>query len=147
MLEFWIVFFVAVLSGMGVGGGGLLILYLTMAKNAPQLYAQGVNLWFFLLCAASALLLHCRRHRPDARIWAILSGAGLLGSLMGTALTGVLPLGWLRRIFGGMLVLSGLLVLRDVSRGMRRGDDAEEEAGEAVGARDEPKPTRRRPKQ
>ena len=44
-----------VLSGFGVGGGTLLLVYLTAFANVPQNLAQGVNLLYFLPAAATAL--------------------------------------------------------------------------------------------
>lgn len=38
---------IALLSGMGVGSAGLLVVWLTMADTVPQLAAQGLNLYFF----------------------------------------------------------------------------------------------------
>ena len=37
-----------VLSGFGVGGGSLLLIYMTSFAGAPQALAQGVNLLYFL---------------------------------------------------------------------------------------------------
>ena len=37
-------FGIAVLSGMGVGGGGLFVLYLAFFTDLPQAVAQGNNL-------------------------------------------------------------------------------------------------------
>lgn len=42
------------LSGIGVGGGSLLILWLTLVLNVPQETARGINLLFFLPAAAIA---------------------------------------------------------------------------------------------
>lgn len=35
------------LTGLGVGGGSLLILWLTLALEMPQTAARGINLLFF----------------------------------------------------------------------------------------------------
>ena len=45
-------------GGLGVGGGGILLLYLTAFTETNQLSAQGINLVFFLPTAAAALFLH-----------------------------------------------------------------------------------------
>ena len=45
-------------GGLGVGGGGILLLYLTAFTETSQLSAQGMNLVFFLPTAAAALFLH-----------------------------------------------------------------------------------------
>ena len=45
-------------GGLGVGGGGILLLYLTAFTETSQLSAQGINLVFFLPTAAAALFIH-----------------------------------------------------------------------------------------
>ena len=44
-----------ILSGFGVGGGTLLLIYMTTFAGVPQNLAQGVNLLYFLPAAATAL--------------------------------------------------------------------------------------------
>ena len=39
--------FSGIIGGMGLGGGAVLIIYLTVFKNTEQLRAQGINLLFF----------------------------------------------------------------------------------------------------
>ena len=70
-----------ILSGFGVGGGTLLLIYLTTFAGIAQNQAQGINLLYFLPSAAAALAA-----------WA---ATGL-----DTAL--------LRRCFGGFLLVVGL---------------------------------------
>ena len=36
-------FLIAILSGMGMGSAGLLVVYLTMVEQVPQLTAQGIQ--------------------------------------------------------------------------------------------------------
>ena len=43
-----------VVSGMGIGGGSILILYLTLFAGMAQQQAQGINLLYFLPTAASS---------------------------------------------------------------------------------------------
>ena len=45
-------------GGLGVGGGGILLLYLTAFAGVDQLSAQGINLLFFIPTAAVAIILH-----------------------------------------------------------------------------------------
>ena len=47
-----------VLSGFGVGGGTLLLIYLTTFAGMEQSQAQGINLLYFLPSAAAALPAH-----------------------------------------------------------------------------------------
>lgn len=96
---------------MGVGGGGLLILYLTFVENQAQLYAQGVNLLFFLLCAAGALPVHIKKQKPDLTVMAVLCLAGAAGAVGGSLLAQIISVKLLRKLFGLFLLGSGLLVL------------------------------------
>ncbi len=57
----WLIGFLAGFAGgLGVGGGGILLLYLTAFAGTEQLSAQGINLVFFLPTAAAALFLHLK---------------------------------------------------------------------------------------
>jgi uncharacterized membrane protein YfcA len=97
-----------VLSGFGVGGGTLLMIYLTSFANVAQQAAQGINLLYFLPCSAAALVSHFKNRLVDksVAIPAILAGvaATLLASFLATAVDTAL----LKRLFGGFLLLVGL---------------------------------------
>ncbi|MBQ6878091.1 MAG: sulfite exporter TauE/SafE family protein [Oscillospiraceae bacterium] len=47
-------------GGLGIGGGGILLMYLTAFAGTEQLSAQGINLIFFLPTAAVALFAHIK---------------------------------------------------------------------------------------
>ena len=101
----------SILSGLGVGSGGLLVIYLTLWGEMEQRLAQGINLLFFLASGGAALVHHVARRHLYWRIifWLTLFGIG--GTLLGSALSAALPSALLRRIFGGMLIVSGILTL------------------------------------
>lgn len=104
-------FAVSVLCGLGVGGGGLFVIYLTLCRSVGQLDAQGINLAFFICSASASLLLHFRKRRLPIKRIAILGGAGAIGSLGGVFLAHALSPAAVRAAFGVMLIVSGLLVL------------------------------------
>lgn len=104
-------FLIAILSGMGVGSAGLLVVYLTMVLGAPQLTAQGINLLFFLFAASAALCVHIlRRKLPFSRIF-LAALAGMIGALPGVWAAEILPQNWVRMLFGFMLIFSGIRAL------------------------------------
>lgn len=49
------------LTGLGVGGGSLLILWLTLVLEMPQTAARGINLLFFLPSAAISCYLRWKQ--------------------------------------------------------------------------------------
>lgn len=105
-----------ILSGLGIGGGSLLILWLTGVLGWVPEIARGVNLLFFLPGALLATLLR-RKEIPWKQVWpAILSGCAAAAVV--TFLRPLLPEALLRRAFGVLLLFTGLreLCYRDSSR-------------------------------
>ena len=99
-------FCTAVLSGLGLGSAGIFVLYLTFIAGYPQTQAQELNLLFFLFSAGTALLFHAR-HRTVPRPFVLfLITCAIPGSLMGTWLLNTLNLTVIRKLFGGMLILT-----------------------------------------
>ena len=98
---------VAALAGMGIGGGGLLVIWLVLIKHLPSPTAQGINLLYFLGCAPSSLIWHIKEHRIVWRValWAV---AGGVTTALVTSLFVPHPTpDWLRRTFGGLLLIIG----------------------------------------
>ncbi len=102
---------IAVLSGMGIGSGGLLVLYLTMLHDTPQLTAQAINLLFFIFASAASLCIHLSRRHTSLPLTALLAAGGLVGSLLGTRIAVGLPQEWVARLFGLFLIGAGVLTL------------------------------------
>ncbi len=107
---------IALLSGMGVGSAGLLVVWLTMADTVPQLAAQGLNLYFFLFSSGASLCVHLRRRKIYFGLCALMIPTGVVGALLGSFLSSVLDGAVLRRLFGGMLVVCGAVGLWGVVR-------------------------------
>ena len=101
-------FAAAILSGMGIGSAGLFVLYLTLVAGYTQPEAQAINLLFFLVSAGAALLLHLRQRRIPRRMVLSLIACAIPGALAGSFLVRVLDASIIRRLFGGMLVITGL---------------------------------------
>lgn len=107
-----IAFFIALISGLGIGGGGLFATYLAIFTSIPQLSVQGYNLIFFIFCAGASVIVQIFRRKINMRVVALMALGGVVGSLLGSLLTLVLPEEYLRKLFGIMLVASGLISLR-----------------------------------
>ena len=97
-----------VLSGMGIGGGSLLMVWMTAVSGLSQSAARGINLLYFLPTAMGALLIH-RKNRLLQ--WRILIPAALAGSVtaaVGAYVAGGVDTELLRRLFGVFLLPIGL---------------------------------------
>lgn len=111
LITMLITFLLAALSGMGVGGGGMFVIYLSLFTDTPQLTAQGMNLLFFLLSSGASVTIHLRHRVIHSSAVLVMALFGIVGALIGTAISTHLPQHLLRQIFGGMLVVSGILAL------------------------------------
>lgn len=96
------------LSGLGVGGGSLLVVWLTAVLAAEPRLAQGMNLLFFLPAALCACFFHIRRKKLPWSLVLPAAGAGCLTAALGAFLAGRMDTDLLLRLFGGLLLLTGL---------------------------------------
>ena len=97
-----------ILSGFGICGGSLLILYLTTFAGVPQYTAAGINLLYFLFCAPAALISHIRKHLVEKKTALIAIAAGIVTSLAAAYVASLMDLSLLRRIFGVFLLYIGV---------------------------------------
>ncbi len=97
-----------IVSGMGIGGGTLLVLYLTAVLQTDPSAAAGINLLYFLGCAPPSLWIHWKNdriHRPVA-VWAAIGGA--VTAVIAALLVPSSSPDWLRRAFGALLLVVGV---------------------------------------
>lgn len=97
----------AIISSMGLGGGGVLILYLTLFKETPQLYAQGLNLLFFVPCAITSLIIYAKSKMLKPKVLLPLIGGGLIGVFAGRYLLDIISPFYLRAAFAVFLIVVG----------------------------------------
>jgi uncharacterized membrane protein YfcA len=96
------------LSGLGIGGGSLLILWLTLVLNLDPQTARGINLLFFL---PSALIAgYFRWKQGSVNLLKLLPGmiAGCIAAFLFSRLSGSMDTSLLKKLFGGLLVITGL---------------------------------------
>ena len=100
------------LSGLGTGGGSLLILWLTLVIGMPQAEARVINLLFFLPSALIACVFRWKQGQLPLKK---MLPAVLAGSIC-AAVFSYWSAGWnvslLRKLFGGLLLFTGIRELR-----------------------------------
>ena len=104
-------FVCGILSGFGIGGGSLLLLWMTQVSGMEQAAAQGVNLIYFLPTSSAAVLSHGKNGLVErsALLWAALPGAVCAAGTSFLATNADPAL--LRRLFGIFCVLTGVKML------------------------------------
>jgi len=109
----WLVAFLAggatgILSAFGIGGGSLLLIYLTAFAGVSQHAAQGINLLYFLPAAAAALPAHQKNGLLEKSVILPAILAGLATAACTAFLSNSLDTGFLRKLFGLFLLYIGL---------------------------------------
>ena len=97
-----------VLSGFGIGGGTLLLIYMTAFAGVEQTLAQGINLLYFLPTAATALPSHLKNGYVDKRAALPAILAGLVGTGIAAWIATALDVELLHRCFGVFLLYIGV---------------------------------------
>ena len=96
------------LAGIGVGGGSLLILWLTLILGYPQPDARILNLLFFIPSAVVATLFRWKQGKLDVKkvLPAILTG--MVAAAIFSLLSSRMDTDALKKLFGGLLVVTGI---------------------------------------
>ncbi len=111
LIDFLFVFLFSALSGMGVGGGGLFVVYLSVFKNIPQFICQGVNLAVFIFSSASSGAVNFRKRMINYPLCLFLSLCGCVGALLGSGLAEMINGNILRLLFGIFLLAAASMSL------------------------------------
>lgn len=111
MILILIGFLSGIISGMGIGGGTILIPSLVLLSNIKQQDAQGVNLIVFLPVAITALYTHIKKGNIDFSYAKLIIIGGVLGAIVGSILALRINPSNLRKYFGIFLLIIGVYEL------------------------------------
>ncbi|MDR1687606.1 MAG: sulfite exporter TauE/SafE family protein [Clostridiales bacterium] len=95
------------LTGLGIGGGTLLIPALIFILNMGQREAQSINLIYFIPSAVIAVFTHAKNGDIEKKIMRRLIVSGLLSAAAGAVIASRLDGDWLKIMFGVFLLVMG----------------------------------------
>ena len=75
--------FSGIIGGMGMGGGAVLIIYLSLFTDTPQIKSQGINLLFFIPIGLTALIIYAFKKQIKWKNVLPLALFGIVGSFLG----------------------------------------------------------------
>lgn len=107
MMLILIGFISGIISGMGIGGGTVLIPSLVIFNNLQQQQAQGINLVVFLPISIVALITHHKKGNIDFSFAKFIIIGGIVGAVIGSILAIKIQPLRLRRYFGFFLLAIG----------------------------------------
>ena len=105
MLYLLIGFISGIVSGTGMGGGTILIFFLTFFMGVEQHVAQATNLIFFIPASLVAILVNLKNKNLGLKSGVIISIFGVLGAIIGENISLNIDVNILRKSFGIFLIL------------------------------------------
>ena len=96
------------LAGLGVGGGSLLMLWLTLVLGMSHGIARGINLLFFIPTAAISCLF--RKQQGTLQLKQLLPAilAAMAAAAAGNMIASFVTLTLIKKAFGILLIFAGL---------------------------------------
>lgn len=110
-------FLAGIISGMGIGGGTILIPALTLLIGINQKTAQAINLIYFIPTAIVAVITHAKNNRIEKSTLKPLIVWGIIGALIGAVVMNFLSPALLRKTFGIFLFVLGIL---EIVKGIKK---------------------------
>ena len=107
MLKILIGTFSGIFSGIGMGGGTILIFLLSSFLGIEQHIAQATNLVYFVPTAISAIIVNYRNKNIDIKLAIIISLSGIFGAIVGAIISINTDVEILKKLFGIFLVIIG----------------------------------------
>ena len=98
-----------VISGLGIGGGSILMVLLTAVIGLEQRAAQGINLLYFLPTALASLLFHIKNRYVDWQAAIPAAICGCAAAALGAILAQRIDTGILRKLFGAFLLVVAVM--------------------------------------
>lgn len=112
MKDLMISSFVGLLAGtagaMGLGGGTVLLIYLTLFASVQQITAQGINLIFFIPTALVATVMSARQGLLEIKTILRYALFGSIGVLLGNMLSASVSPELLGKLLGALLIVIGI---------------------------------------
>ena len=96
------------LAGLGIGGGSLLIMWLTLILQMQLQEARAINLVFFIAAAGTITLFRWKKGRFDPKVILPAVISGCVAAVVFTWIGSKLELTILRKIFGILLLATGI---------------------------------------
>ncbi|WP_058486425.1 TSUP family transporter [Defluviitalea phaphyphila] len=104
------------ISGMGIGGGTILIPSLTIFAETSQHMSQSINLIYFIPTAVAALIIHIKNKIIKKEILIFLIIGGVFGALLGSSIANYLESIILKKLFAIFLFFMGIVEIKKTKK-------------------------------
>ena len=100
-----------IISGMGIGGGSILIPSLVLMANLSQHQAQSINLIIFIPVSITALVVHIREKNIFFQYTKWIVPSGIMGAILGSMIALKIDAYNLKKYFAIFLLFVGIYEL------------------------------------
>lgn len=104
MIEVFIGIVSGIVGGLGMGGGTVLILLLSVFLNIEQHIAQATNVIFFVPTAIAAIIVSLKNKNVNLKIAIPICIWGMIGAFIGSYIAIKMNVSLLKKSFGGFLI-------------------------------------------
>lgn len=94
-----------IVTGLGMGGGTILILLLSLFMNLDQHMAQATNLVFFIPTSLAAIIINIRQKNVNIKLATIISIFGIIGAIIGAIMSENISSPNLRKYFAIFILI------------------------------------------
>ena len=94
-----------IVTGMGMGGGAILIFLLTNFSGVSQQLAQGANILFFIPTCVISIILNGKKKSIDKKTALTVGAFGIIGAIIGAYISVNIKVKNLRKFFGIFLII------------------------------------------
>lgn len=108
MLEGIFGFIAGIVSGMGMGGGTILILLLTTFQGMEQHMAQATNLIFFIPTSLAAIAIHIKNKNIERKVVFFIILFGIVGATIGAIIANHIETQELKKYFSIFILIIAL---------------------------------------
>ena len=120
MLQIFIGIISGIVSGMGMGGGTILIFLLIFICNIEQHIAQATNLIFFIPTSIIAIIENIKNKNIDLKLGIYTAIFGILGAIIGANIAVYTDVNKLRKLFGIFLIAIVLHEIYSIYKGYKK---------------------------
>lgn len=113
-MEIFFGFISGIVTSLGMGGGTILILLLTMFLNIDQHISQATNLIFFIPTSLVATWINIKNKQINFKISKEIIFYGVIGAIIGSLISGYLPNQKLKKIFGIFLFIIAIFQIYEI---------------------------------
>lgn len=103
-----------IITSLGMGGGAILILLLTLFMNIDQHISQATNLIFFIPTAVTSIIINVKNKQVEFKPVKDIIIYGIIGAIIGSIIAVDLPNQKLKKIFGFFLLIIAIFQIYEI---------------------------------